>query len=126
MSRWGVQASTIILALLMASVVQAIDLKTYYQDGYPKYFTVTEGGKQEVVGLCVDIMRLLEQKDPEIRFITQNRLVTFKRIKNDLQNGTIDVFLGMTHTPERDTQFVYVRPPLYEVNHVVAVRRVHF
>lgn len=122
MYRWITTLIIVVVFLAFGGRSQALDVKTYYQDGFPKYFYKSINGKKEIRGLCVEIMRLIEQKDPEIRFVAENRLVKFKRIKKDLQQGKIDVFLGMTHTKEREKQFTYIHLPLYQVNHVIAVR----
>jgi len=108
-----------IFLVFLISALHSIELKTNYQDGYPKYFINEQG---ELDGICVDILKLIEKKAPQIKFSAPKDLVAFKRIKSDLQHGKIDIFLGMTRTKDRESKFVYLDPPLYEVNHVIAVR----
>lgn len=111
-----------IAALFTPSLASAYILKTYYQDGFPKYYIENIGNECVVRGLCPEVMRLIEKKAPNIKFVAPPELVRFNRIKSDLQHGVIDVFLGMTRTPEREKQFIYLDPPLYSLTHVLAVR----
>lgn len=109
----------IFIATLLTSQLNSIELKTYYQDGYPKYYKEDSQYK----GLCIEIMKLIESKSQNITFKAPDRLVKFKRIKNDLLNGKIDLFFGMTRTKKRESQYTYIDPALYEVNHVIATKK---
>lgn len=109
----------LVFLLFLISALHALELKTNYQDGYPKYFINKQG---KIDGICIDILKLIEKKAPQIKFSASKDLVAFKRIQSNLQDGTIDIFLGMTRTKERENKFIYLDPPLYEVNHVIAVR----
>lgn len=113
----------IIVVLATPLIASSITLKTYYQDGFPKYYSESAETDCTVCGLCPEIMKLIEQKDPSIKFEAASQLVKFSRIRHDLKNGRIDVFFGMTRTPKREKQFVYLDPPLYSLKHVLAVRR---
>lgn len=113
----------VFISLLFISFIQSLNattLKTYYQDGFPKYY-IDEN--KNITGLCVEIIELIKKKDPTIKIEAPKRLVKFKRIKNDLLKGDIDLFFGMTRTKQREKQFTYIEPPLYKINHVIAVRK---
>ncbi|WP_320174422.1 ABC transporter substrate-binding protein [Maridesulfovibrio sp.] len=116
-------STVLIVVLLVPSLASAFTLKTYYQDGFPKYYNETVGNCTVVRGLCVEIMELIEKNSQNIKFVAPPELIKFSRIKNALKHGRIDVFLGMTRTPHRETEFIYVDPPLYSIDHVIAVRR---
>ena len=111
-----------LIVLSVPAVASAYTLKTYYQDGFPKYYYEGQGKISVVTGLCPEIMALIQEKCPEIKFEAPHQLVKFSRIKHDLYFGLIDVFLGMSRTAEREEQFIYLDPPLYTLSHVFAVR----
>jgi len=96
-------------------------ITTYYQDSYPKY--VRSDGK--FTGICVEIPNAIEEKIGT-RIVnkggTENAFRPLKRIQIDIQNGDIDVFFCLAKNSQREKLFDYITTPLYEVNHVVAVR----
>ena len=121
--KWLKKTACFWVFLGIASWGQAYELKTHYQEGFPKYFLTSKDGKQEVGGLCVEIMHLIEKKASDIRFVAEKRLVVFKRIKYDLLKGKIDVYLGIVRNSEREKHYIYIDQPLYQLKYVVAVRR---
>lgn len=48
--------------------------------------------------------------------------VPFKRIQNNLDEGKIDVFFGFAKNPKRMKKYKFTDTPIYEVNHIIAVR----
>ncbi|WP_320169402.1 ABC transporter substrate-binding protein [Maridesulfovibrio sp.] len=113
----------VMVVIFIPIYASAFTLKTYYQDGFPKYYIENVDNVCVVRGLCSEIIKLIEEKAPNIKFDAPPELVKFSRIKHDLYNGVIDVFLGMTRTPSRENQFIYLDPPLYRIRHVLAMRR---
>jgi ABC-type amino acid transport substrate-binding protein len=118
----NVLCSAIVVVLLVPMIASAYTLKTFYQDGFPKYYYNGPANSSFIKGLCPEIMRLIEKKAPDIKFSAPHELVRFGRIKHDLQLGRIDVFLGMTRLPEREKDFIYLDPPLYTLHHTLAMR----
>ena len=99
----------------------ALELKTEYQDSCPKYYQ-NDDRSSKFQGICIDIIRALEKEVPDLKIIAQNRFIPFKRIQQNLKNNKIDIFVGFAKNDKRVRQYQFVDIPLYEVNHVVAVR----
>lgn len=106
---------------------QAEDLTIYYQDSFPKYINVAD----KVEGLCMDIMHAVEERlGGDYTFnrnvIDARMFMPMKRIVQYLAIGKISVFFCMAKNDAREDTINYIEPPLYEVNHVVAVRSGEF
>lgn len=113
----------ILISLTGASFSYGSELKTEYQNSYPKYYLTDNKDKKEVVGLCIDMIKAVEKKLPEIKIISNKGFIPFKRIQANLYNGKIDVFFGFAKNRNRLKKYIFIDIPLYEVNHVIAVRR---
>lgn len=124
MGMFIVRLSTFSLFIGLFIQIEAIELKTYYQyGGYPKYFKTIDK-KKPYGGLCIEIMELIEKKsNNQIKFSAPERLVKFKRIKKDLEDGKIDVYLGLAKKNGREKIYNYINFPLYKVNFVLAARK---
>lgn len=98
---------------------------TFYQNSYPKYVQ-SNGGFS---GLCMDIINAVEAKTG-IKVVNKgvpdNAFRPLKRIQVDISKGNIDVFFCLARNANREKHFDYISTPLYEVNHVVAVRSGEF
>lgn len=93
-------------------------LLTEYQDSFPKYIETEDG----ISGLCMEILREVEEATQlEVRPLRQG-LTPWARIQLHLIEGTIDLVVGMKKSPEREEHYVFIDPPVYAVNTVVAVR----
>ncbi|MCL6416799.1 transporter substrate-binding domain-containing protein [Aestuariirhabdus sp. Z084] len=103
----------------LCGAVKAMPLTTVAQDSRPKYMQDNQGDMQ---GVAVDILRALEQQDPELKIEGYDRLVPLTRIKRMLKEGFIDLFAGLAYTPERERDFRYLKPPLYRLRYIAVVR----
>ena len=74
------------------------ELKIEFQDIPPKYLTNSDGS---YYGLCYEIMKVIEKKSG-YAFIYPKAVFPIKRIQTDLENGSEDIQLGLTRTPERE------------------------
>lgn len=110
---------SLLVFMTLASSALAIELKTAAQDSAPKYFKLKNG---KMGGLCVDIMQAIEKIDPEIKFVGHETFLPFKRMAQQLENGDIHVFFGFVKNKSREEKYNFVNIPLYQVNHVVAIR----
>ena len=109
--------SLLLIPLLSAGVVQAIEIKTAAQESAPKYFTNEDNS---MAGLCVDIIRAIERTDPEIKFSGYNHFLPFNRLQRQLEDGDLDVFLGFKKTPARLSKYRFVEVPLYQLDYKLA------
>ena len=108
----------IIITMPSHGYAQAIELKTAAQESAPKYF---KNEKSEIVGLCIDIIREIEQTDPEIIFSGHNQFLPFNRLQKQLEDGELDVFLGFKKTPARMEKYHFVEIPLYQLDYKFAM-----
>ncbi len=101
--------------------VSAVELKTEFQSSYPKYY-YSDASNSSVEGLCIDIIKLIE-KETGIQIVGEPIFIPFKRIQHNLDKGSIDVFFGFAKNAKRQNMYTFVDPPLYEVNHVIGIRK---
>ena len=96
---------------------QIIDLRTAYQESFPKY--IKRGS--EITGMCMDILRAIEEESGLRIGSSANDFTPFKRLQSDLENHKIDIFVGMKKTEGREKIYDFIDPPIYTVKSVVAV-----
>lgn len=115
--------STRILLILFLSysicLSEKIILKTEAQQSYPKFYRNQEG---KIAGLGIDIMNAIEELDSTISFSYSKDFTPWKRIKKDLETGQIDIYLGLVKNSDREKIYDFLETPLYNLQHVVAVR----
>lgn len=96
-----------------------IELKTAAQESFPKYYKSSDN---KMCGVCIDIIRSIEEADPEIKFTGYKNFLPFKRLQSYLEKGKLDVFFGFKKTAAREQKLHFLNIPLYQINYVVAVR----
>jgi polar amino acid transport system substrate-binding protein len=107
-------------ALPSAAPLPAL-LRTAAQEGTePKFIPA---GKDHIVGLCIDIMRAVEQLDPGLRFVGDQRWKPLVRAYSELESGMEDVQCAVQRTPEREKRFTFIGPPLYTIDYHFLARR---
>jgi ABC-type amino acid transport substrate-binding protein len=95
-------------------------LRTAAQEGTdPKFMAA---GKDRIVGLCIDIMRAVEQIDPGLRFVGDQRWKPLIRAYSELEAGLEDVQCAVQRTAEREKRFNFIGPPLYTIEYHFLVR----
>jgi len=108
----------LVFIVVFGTSVHADDLIAGVYITPPKYI-ITENGNVE--GLCIEIMRALEKTDPQIQF-SLDRFMPFSRVMDELRSGVIDVYIGGAWTEEREKIYIYLQPPIYDVDLIMAVR----
>jgi polar amino acid transport system substrate-binding protein len=92
-----------------------IVLRTAAQEGTePKFIAA---GKDHIVGLCIDIMRAVEQIDPGLRFVGDQRWKPLIRAYSELASGQEDVQCAVQRSTEREQKFHFLGPPLYTIEY---------
>lgn len=113
-------AAAALFTLAFSNVVLASEVSTAYQaKSAPKYH-ITESGVAE--GIVIDVMRAVEERLGDVNFYSGST-IPLKRIEALLEAGKIDVFFGLARNAKREKKYTYVEIPLYDVQHVVAVRK---
>jgi ABC-type amino acid transport substrate-binding protein len=97
-----------------------VQLRTAAQEGTEPKFV--HDGKDRIAGLCIDIMRAIEQIDPGLRFVGDQRWKPLIRAYSELESGLEDVQCAVQHTAERAKRFNYIGPPLYTIEYQFLVR----
>lgn len=96
------------------------ELKTSFIAGsYPRFYIDEENGSKAIAGMCIDIMKAFEKKEPEIHFSYKVHLTPFARIKNELKHNTIQAAFGVARNLEREKLYQYTDTPLYPVKFLV-------
>lgn len=94
----------------------------YVQHSPPRYLVLHQDDRQVAGGLCVDIMRVIERVDPEIRFSGDPNPMPQARMLSLLERGEIDAAFCFNKNAEREKTFLVIEPPLYEIHYKLAVR----
>lgn len=99
---------------------QGLTLQTASQEGVPFKFDLRNTAQP---GICIEIVRALERFDPGLHFAGLEREMPLRRIESELAAGSLDVFLALIRTPEREAALHFLAEPmLYAVHHQVPVR----
>lgn len=107
-------------SLLCCAMLSAEVLRTAAQDSPPKFIRHPGAAAS---GISIEIMQEISKLDPDIRFSGEGNFLPLKRIENMLETGELDVFFGFIRSPEREKQYAFVDPPLYQVSDVLVARR---
>lgn len=108
-------------ALLCASgsAAPVTVLKVAAQEGSEPKFIATPDG--HVVGLCVDLFRAIERIDPGLVFSGDQQWVPLLRAHSELANHHHDALCAVQRTEERDRQYAFLAPPLFQFEyHLIA------
>lgn len=105
---------------LAAPPSPTILLRTAAQEGTePKFIAA---GKDRISGLCIDIMRAVEQADPGLRFAGDQRWKPLVRAYSELESGVEDVQCAVQRTRERERRFNFIGPALYAIEYHLLAR----
>jgi len=108
------------LACLLPSMVQAQALRTVQQSNSMAKYAPGDANRP---GICMEILRAVEQVEPRLRFSGLDRQAPLRRVEVMLGQGDIDVFFCLLKSAERERQWRYVPVPLYRIQHAVAMRQ---
>lgn len=118
------QRITFMLLITGSSIIQAqnIELKTQYQQSFPKFFLSNPNDPNSFSGIGMDIIHLINHHSETIKISNDANFTPFKRIMRNLAVGRIDVFVGMAKNTQRSKIYTYSNRPIYQVEHRIAVR----
>ena len=116
--------SALLTLTAAAAPAQAVaPIRTAAQEATaPKFVQLKRGGKIEVGGICIDIMRAIERVEPDIRFVGDQMWLPFARLLASLAAGELDAACGLLRTDQRQAQFDYLDPALMRVDYRLVVR----
>lgn len=109
------------LFLAISFLINGMEIKTAYQDVYPKFIIKTVDGKTELSGLCIEILKAIEKADPNIKFVAANEFFPFTRIDAGLTSGEIEAFIGLVKTKEREEKYQFIYD-LYQTGMKIVAR----
>lgn len=98
----------------------AIVLRTAAQEGTEPKFIADEHG--HVIGLCIDILRAVEQIEPTLQFVGDQRWKPLIRAYSEMETGQQDVQCAMQRTADREQRFHFIGPPLYTIEYHFLMR----
>ncbi|WP_056403787.1 ABC transporter substrate-binding protein [Massilia sp. Root418] len=93
-------------------------LRTAAQDNNTLKYEV--GARRK--GICVEVIKAVEQVAPGLRFTGWTQPMSLPRIESALAEGQLDVFCALIRTGAREAKFGYIDVPVYTVRHKIAVR----
>ena len=115
------RAALLALALALANGhAQALDVRVAPQEALaPKWLHDGE----RIVGICPDIMAAVERIEPRLHFVGLRRSRSLPGIEAGLETGTLDAACGLVTSPRRVAVARAVGKPIFQVRHLLAVRR---
>lgn len=103
---------------------QITELRTAAQQSEPKFFNLK--GQNNIIGICIDTMRAIEQIEPSIKFIGDQNFIPMRRIEWELERGNLDVFFGFIRSKEREDKYIFIDIPIYYVKNILVSRKNDF
>lgn len=93
----------ILLLCLLVLTARAIGATEVFhtaaqQASSPKYVTLPDG---HVGGICVDLFRLMEAREPALRIEGDQRFLPLRRLEKKVQHGQLDFICGVGESPAR-------------------------
>lgn len=112
-----------LLFLLAPALWAASAIEVYHTaaqpESAPKYIENPDG---HVGGICVDLFRLMEQREPALRIQGDQIFLPLKRLEKSVLHGQLDFICGVGDNPARRNHFLYLQPPIFTVRYHLAVR----
>lgn len=112
-----------LLCLLAPALWAASSPEVYHTaaqpESAPKYIGNPDG---RIGGICVDLFRLMEQREPALRIQGDQAFLPLKRLEKSVRHGQLDFICGVGDNPARRHQFIYLQPPVFTVRYHLAVR----
>jgi len=111
-----------VLLVLTARAIGATEVfhTAAQQASSPKYVTLPDG---HVGGICVDLFRLMEAREPALRIEGDQRFLPLRRLEKKVQHGQLDFICGVGESPARRDHFIVLTPAIFTVRYHLAVRR---
>lgn len=106
-----------IFVLAFAVNAQTVSLKTDFQDTSSKVVQKSDGS---FGGICVDLMKLVEGNS-NYKFIRPTSFTPLKRIEDDLEKGSIDVYFALLKNAEREKKCSFI-VPIYTIKYILVAR----
>lgn len=110
-----------LLIFTFSNLIFSIELKTAAQDSAPKFFV--KPNKKNITGICIDVMRAIENIQPDIKFKGDQFFLPFNRIEIEVENGTLDCFVGFAKNKEREKKYIFIDIPIYYVKDILISRK---
>lgn len=111
----------VLMILMSAGRVHAISLRSSAQEGNLLRFNPHD---PRMPGFSMELIRLLQQTDPQLHISGQENERSLRRLETDLDSGRIDMVVGMVDSPVRRQRFVVISKPVLYVQHAaLAVRK---
>lgn len=85
----------------------------------PKYVVRPDG---DVGGICVDLFRRMEAREPALRIAGDQRFLPLRRLEKKVQHGQLDFICGVGESPARRDHFIVLKPAIFTVRYHLAVR----
>lgn len=111
-----------VFSKVVAADTDTVVLKTLAQDTAPKWVMIKNNDQQTISGLCVDILKMIENKNDNLTFSWEKQFYPLKRMLSFLETGIINLLVSMAYNKSRAEKFIY-STPLYDVFHIAAVRK---
>lgn len=110
-----------LLSVATVSCAHAISLRSSAQEGNLLRFNPHDS---HLPGFSMELIRLLQQTDPQLLISGQERFRSQRRLEADLDSGKIDMAVGMEGSLTRQQRFMVITRPVLYVQHIaLAVRQ---
>jgi len=118
-SRWLTAFCGVLLACNALGTPITV-LRVAAQEGTePKFMAGPQGG---IVGLCIDIMHAIERIDPTLHFEGHQHWMPLVRVYHEASVGQQDAVCAMQRMPEREAQYRFIEPALFNINYMLMAR----
>ncbi|MCZ8076931.1 MAG: transporter substrate-binding domain-containing protein [Paucibacter sp.] len=87
--------------------------------GAPKWL---QHGPHMHSGFCADVIAALNQRGSGLKIQLVEQALPQKRLLQQVKSGELDLLCALTHTEERDQDFIFVQPELYNMPYVLLAR----
>ena len=116
-------AVAILLCSTQLPAIATIVIRTAAQESSePKFIAIHHHHQPAVGGICVDIFRAIEKRNPAIKFVGDQVWMPRLRIDANFIENRIDAICGVQNIERNTAQYKLLDTPLFSVNYLLAVR----
>ena len=118
----GLLASLLLSFFLLVAPSKALAVKliTSYQDGVPLKFNLEN---PEKLGLCAELLVLITEIEPSLKFEYTQKATTLARIESDFKSHKIDIYPCLIYNERRQSFLKFSDYDLFTTQHLVVGKK---
>ncbi|MBC3809582.1 transporter substrate-binding domain-containing protein [Undibacterium seohonense] len=119
---WRNVVAMLLLSIQIPALAVVVIRTAAQESSEPKFIALHQNHQVAIGGICVDIFRAIEKRNPEIQFSGDQVWMPRMRIDANFIENRIDAICGVQNIERNTAQYKLLDTPLFSVDYLLAVR----